>query len=729
MKLLFVSPVVQEFDILQNAVLQDVSLQSTYSISINDIPDDTTHIAFMFHTVDAFPFLPTLDNKDMSMKSKFEFGRMSNFKDKYCNTFFKGFEYIFDLLNNRNVPIIIDLLSCNLPKSIIDMLPEYSNIIFRISLDKTGNDPYGNWIMEYSNNTHIQQNIKSVYFNDYIDNWSILLNEIIYPTFHGVFIDLSNNFTINNKTIKLNDNITITNQNDISNSYIIIPSDWVFDGKNNYIDLSNSTLCKGIILDTNTSSDKHLTIQNLGIKNGNLQPGVFTKIYGKSYFLRYGGNKYVDISNCYSTGPISERGGGFVPEGLNSIHNITITNCYNEGSIGPSAGGLCGSAAGINGYLTINNCINKGIISGYEAGGFCGNQVSHDGGMTTIKNSYNTGDINGNIAGGICGSNSCIWNGSLIILNCYNIGDVNGENSGGITGTNTGISGKSFILKNCYNTGNVNNQNSNSIIGGISSNLKHIEMNYIYTYQDSAQSVIVNDITYNTLDINQIFDSNIDTLFSSDTTFIRDTFGERKEFPLITTFRQTPWDEISYSNYDDIATKKQIDTIIINSDICFPKNTPIETDQGIISIQNLIPGYHTIQQKEIRYVTQTKLKNQKQLMLFKKDCLYKNVPRQNTKITMNHKILYENNLIPSKYFELWNPNVKRVRYNNETLYNIVMENHEIINVNNMEVETLHPDHKIVKIYDKMEKLTNIEKKIFLERINNINQSINKTLNS
>jgi hypothetical protein len=44
----------------------------------------------------------------------------------------------------------------------------------------------------------------------------------------------------------------------------------------------------------------------------------------------------------------------------------------------------------------------------------------------------------------------------------------------------------------------------------------------------------------------------------------------------------------------------------------------------------------------------------------------------------------------------------------------------------MKVETLHPNHKLVKIYEKMEKLTNTEKKLFLECINNNNN--NKTLN-
>jgi hypothetical protein len=68
------------------------------------------------------------------------------------------------------------------------------------------------------------------------------------------------------------------------------------------------------------------------------------------------------------------------------------------------------------------------------------------------------------------------------------------------------------------------------------------------------------------------------------------------------------------------------------SDICFPGNTPIETDQGILQIKNVKAGVHTINGKEIRYVTQTKLKYDKELIKFKKDALGKNIPDKDTVI-------------------------------------------------------------------------------------------------
>jgi hypothetical protein len=43
-------------------------------------------------------------------------------------------------------------------------------------------------------------------------------------------------------------------------------------------------------------------------------------------------------------------------------------------------------------------------------------------------------------------------------------------------------------------------------------------------------------------------------------------------------------------------------------------------------------------------------------------------------------------------------NVKKIDYNDEILYNILMEDHETVNVNNLVCETLHPDHLIAKLY-------------------------------
>ena len=41
-----------------------------------------------------------------------------------------------------------------------------------------------------------------------------------------------------------------------------------------------------------------------------------------------------------------------------------------------------------------------------------------------------------------------------------------------------------------------------------------------------------------------------------------------------------------------------------------------------------------------------------------------------------------------------------IKNNMEKLYNVLMEEYNIMLVNNMEVETLHPDNPIAKLYTK-----------------------------
>ena len=43
-------------------------------------------------------------------------------------------------------------------------------------------------------------------------------------------------------------------------------------------------------------------------------------------------------------------------------------------------------------------------------------------------------------------------------------------------------------------------------------------------------------------------------------------------------------------------------------------------------------------------------------------------------------------------------NVTLSPYNGEPLYNILLEQHEKMQVNNLIVETLHPEHKVAKLY-------------------------------
>ena len=65
-----------------------------------------------------------------------------------------------------------------------------------------------------------------------------------------------------------------------------------------------------------------------------------------------------------------------------------------------------------------------------------------------------------------------------------------------------------------------------------------------------------------------------------------------------------------------------LDTLLV-SDICFVKDTPIETDQGIFPIQNLTSA-NTIRKQPIVAITKTKY--DEYLICFEKDALGKDCP-------------------------------------------------------------------------------------------------------
>ena len=132
------------------------------------------------------------------------------------------------------------------------------------------------------------------------------------------------------------------------------------------------------------------------------------------------------------------------------------------------------------------------------------------------------------------------------------------------------------------------------------------------------------------------------------------------------------------------------------SDICFPAGTPVLTDQGYIEIECLKPGKNTIGRKNIIAISQT-ISNEKHLVCFEKDALALNIPSQNTIMTLQHKVLYNNTMEEAQTFIGKNDKIYLVPYDGEILYNVLMENHETMNVNNMKVETLHPEHKIAKL--------------------------------
>lgn len=133
------------------------------------------------------------------------------------------------------------------------------------------------------------------------------------------------------------------------------------------------------------------------------------------------------------------------------------------------------------------------------------------------------------------------------------------------------------------------------------------------------------------------------------------------------------------------------------SNICFIAKTPILTNQGLINIENIDSDIHTIRNKKIVAITKT-ITQDKHLICFEKDSLDKNIPSKKTIMSKNHVIYYKGNVVKAKDFIGKFENVYKIKYSGEVLYNVLMETHDKMMVNNIICETLHPENQIAKIY-------------------------------
>jgi hypothetical protein len=130
--------------------------------------------------------------------------------------------------------------------------------------------------------------------------------------------------------------------------------------------------------------------------------------------------------------------------------------------------------------------------------------------------------------------------------------------------------------------------------------------------------------------------------------------------------------------------------------ICFPKGTPVTTDQGDIAIETINPNKHTIRGKKIVALTQaTPL--QKHIICLEKDSLGKNVPSRQTLCSKEHKIFYQRKMVKARNLVDICEKVTKVPYHGEILYNILLEKYDKMMVNNLICETLHPENIIAKI--------------------------------
>jgi hypothetical protein len=86
-------------------------------------------------------------------------------------------------------------------------------------------------------------------------------------------------------------------------------------------------------------------------------------------------------------------------------------------------------------------------------------------------------------------------------------------------------------------------------------------------------------------------------------------------------------------------------------------------------------------------------------------------------MTQKHEVFYNGYMICSNDLLGKVENVYKVKYSGEILYNILLKNHSLIQVNNMLCETLKPNIDIVKMLLELKEQNIYQKQHFIRNFN------------
>ena len=131
------------------------------------------------------------------------------------------------------------------------------------------------------------------------------------------------------------------------------------------------------------------------------------------------------------------------------------------------------------------------------------------------------------------------------------------------------------------------------------------------------------------------------------------------------------------------------------SNVCFPAGTPLDTDQGIVNIDQLNIDTHTFRGERIVAVTQTVTEDEC-LIRFDAGSLSPGMPSVPTEMSCAHSILYKNEMVPAVNMVSLE-GVDKIPYSPGThLFNVLLDIHSKMMVNKITAETLHPDNGVAK---------------------------------
>jgi hypothetical protein len=514
-------------------------------------------------------------------------------------------------------------------------------------------------------------------------------------------------------TVQFNTGLTLDS---VDQYFIMGTNDINVDGLNNIVNI-NVDKYRGLFQNgTSTTNGKsNITIKNIGVSSSYTLADNGGWL-GQTYFGKNG--LYTIVNHCYSTGGnIGNYGGGI----LGSSCEAQAINCYSTSTIfGTGGGGIAGAYSSAQ----VSVCYSTGDIVGIDSGGLHGAYASS---LANAFNSYSTGDIIGIGSGGVIGA---ICSAGVEARNCYSMGTVGGKYSGGVFGQN---SSTESLANNCYSLGTVSGEKAAYIFGfgdfGSSpycyftkgrDNWKKTDANAALNTSENVWTDIdpyVDGIPYKltAFYLNQtLYSPSSGTNVSTETPVASDFV----EWVITSVNGSTSYSGVSINNstgvltFDSLAAASYLVNVVavdsfrfysfgtftnIISNICFPAGTPIVTDQGIIPIDKIKTSLHTIRNKKIVAITKT-VTADKYLVKFDRDSLGMNMPSKTTVMSKHHSVYFNGRVMEAKEFTHEFSNVTKIPYKGEVLYNVLLEEHDKIMVNNLTCETLHPDHLVARLY-------------------------------
>lgn len=467
--------------------------------------------------------------------------------------------------------------------------------------------------------------------------------------------------------------------------------------------------------------------------------GIVGQYAGRGNGVKTSSYVLLTIRACSSQGNIGNAAGGIVGDNAGADGGwVSCEQCWQEGSIsGNDAGGIYGKNAAsagstIGGRALATQCYSLGAISGQNAGGIFG-QLAGTSAYCYAENCYAQGSIIGIDAGGIFGNGAASDGGTTVATNCYSSQAYIGDN-----GIYSGGSGFGRNQYSCYAAnGNWNNLTANTQLDGVPisnpvvgtvwvafGGLNHpYELNAMgytpyYSLNISSAATLIQTFnqtvlsgqntppairvgaSYTKLHVTGGNPGSYDSITVNNSTGVISTTSSTSPGVYTITIRNTG----SYNTTLYVLTV--IGSIIPNVPICFPAGTLVLTDQGEVSIEKIRKEVHTILGKEIVAVTES-IPLDSYLICIEKDSFAPNVPNRKTLISKDHKIKYCGSgsgsgsgvaMVPAELLTFSHSTIYKIPYHKQTLYNVLLNEHSIMSVHNLTVETLHPNNYLAKIY-------------------------------